>query len=70
MRNDHTSRLEADGPAVIHYDPKTKNPVKEMYFADGHLHRVYGAAVVHKDAITGKIIEEEFFRFDKPSPPL
>ncbi len=71
LRNDVTSRLESEGPAVINYDPETSKPVRHMYFADGNLHRIGGPAVIEFDARTGEVRSEEYFRFDKPyRPPL
>lgn len=66
MRNDHTSRLESEGPALILYDPSNGKITKEMYFADGKLHRVYGAAVIHRNSESGVVTHSEYFISNKP----
>jgi hypothetical protein len=55
-----------DKPAVIEYDPTSKQVVREQYFQNGKLHRNTGKpAFIEYSASTGKTILEVFFEDGK-----
>lgn len=57
---------ENDKPAVIEYDPASKQVVREQYFQDGKLHRSGNKpAFTEYSATTGKVVLEVFFEDGK-----
>ncbi len=55
-----------DKPAVIEYDPASKQVMREQYFQNGKLHRSTSKpAFIEFSASTGKIILEVFFEDGK-----
>ncbi|MGE0284101.1 MAG: hypothetical protein AB7P20_26285 [Rhizobiaceae bacterium] len=71
MKDNLPSRYEMDGPATIFYDPVTGHPTRHIYYDEGKKSRLGGAAEIVFDSVSGKIIEEKFYRqgrLEHPAP--
>ena len=56
------------GPSVYTIDPETDVVVYERYMRGGELHRprAEGFAIIHRDRITGEILDGQYHESDNP----
>lgn len=66
MRNGEPSRLQADGAAIRIYNPTNGVCIREIFIADGCVHRVRGPAIIDYDQNTGDVISQKHFQLGQP----